>query len=223
MHPGMDAIEEWTQAQARVVGLVRGLGTEQAGTAVPACPDWTVRDLLSHVVGANVDVLAGQEPDEHDPVWTQSHVDRRAGRGIGALLAEWEPLTGPMRAWMGEHGTRPVNDVVVHEQDLRGALGVPGARDTPALAALRDRFAGRVAAAVDGAGLPPLALVGETWRTGPADAAVVVSASDFDLARAVLSRRSAGQLRSWTTRGDVDPYLSCFAVLGPLPEDDLVE
>jgi len=39
----------------------------------------------------------------------------------------------------------------------------------------------------------------------------------------VMSRRSAAQLRGWVERGDVAPYLSAFTVLGPLPDDDLVE
>ncbi len=51
----------------------------------------------------------------------------------------------------------------------------------------------------------------------------MLRASDVDLARAALSRRSAAQLRSWTVSGDVARYLDCFAFLGALPEADLVE
>ncbi|SDP39979.1 TIGR03083 family protein [Klenkia soli] len=211
------AIEEWTQAQARVIALVADLPAADVARRVPACPDWTVHDLVAHVVGVDADVLSGDEADDHNSGWTQAQVDARAGRGIGALIEEWHGLTEPLRAWMAEHGTRPMGDVVMHEQDLRGALGTPGAHDTPAMAQLRDRFAARVADAVAEAGLPPIALVGSTWRTGPEDAEVVLTASDFDLARAVQSRRSADQLRAWTTRGDVGRYLACFETLGPLP------
>jgi len=52
---------------------------------------------------------------------------------------------------------------------------------------------------------------------------VVVEAPDFDLARALLARRSEAQLRRWTTRGDVGPYLQAFAALGPLPAAELSE
>lgn len=49
--------------------------------------------------------------------------------------------------------------------------------------------------------------------SGPVDdAAVLVRAPDFDLARAVTSRRSAGRLRGRTERGDVEPYPEAFAV-----------
>jgi len=218
-----EAIEEWTRAQARVVELVEGIPAAEAARRVPACPDWSVRDLLAHVVGYSTDVLAGREADDHDARWTQAQVDARAGRGTAPLIAEWRGNTGPLRAWMAEHGVRPLNDVVIHEQDLRGALGIPGAHDTAALSALRDRFAGRVADAVAAAGLAPLGMRGGTWSHGPEDAAVVVRAPDFDLARAVVARRSADQLRSWTVRGDVEPYLDCFATLGPLPRRALTD
>jgi uncharacterized protein (TIGR03083 family) len=220
----VDEIEEWTRAQARVGELVAGLSPEEAGRPVPACPAWSVRDLLSHMVGLDVDVLAGDEPDDHNAGWTQRQVDERRGLDVSALLEEWARTIRPLRAWMAEHGTRPMGDVVIHEQDLRGALGVPGARDSPGMTVLRDRFAGRLADRVAAAGLPPVALVGETWRSGPEDGAgAVLRASDFDLARAVLTRRSAAQLRGWAVAGDVTPYLPHFALLGPLPEADLTD
>lgn len=221
----MDAIEEWTAAQGRVLALAANLSPAQAETAVPACPDWTARELLAHMIGLNADVLAGDEPDDHNEAWTRAQVERRAGTTVAELLAEWRGLTGPMRAWMRERGTRPMADVLIHEQDLRGAIGAPGAQDTEGLAALRGRFAGRLADGVTG--LPPLALVAPDWRWVSAgaveDAAVVVTASGFDLGRAVLARRSAAQLRRWTSRGAIDPYLPAFATLGGLPEQDLTE
>jgi uncharacterized protein (TIGR03083 family) len=222
----VDEIAEWTRAQQRVIALVTGLSADRVATTVPACPDWTVRDLLSHMVGLGADVVAGDEPDDHHAAWTARQVAARRDRDVEALVAEWQELAEPLRAWMAAHGTRPLGDVVIHEQDLRGALGEPGGQDTPAVAALRERFAGRFAARLD-PGLPPIALVGQAWSWcsagDPADAAVEVRARDFDLARALVTRRSAAQLRAWTIRGDVTPYLDAFALLGPLPDRDLAE
>ncbi|PVY97277.1 maleylpyruvate isomerase family mycothiol-dependent enzyme [Actinomycetospora cinnamomea] len=222
----MDEIAEWTRAQERVIALVAGLPAARAATTVPACPDWTVRDLLSHMVGLGADVVAGNEPDDHNAAWTARQVDARRDRDVDALVAEWRALTGPLQSWMAEHGTRPLGDVTIHEQDLRGALGEPGAQDTPATAAMRERFAGRLGARLDPE-LPPIALVGPGWswcsRGEPTDAPVELRASDFDLARALVTRRSAAQLGAWTVRGDVGPYLDAFAILGPLPERDLAE
>lgn len=50
---------------------------------------------------------------------------------------------------------------------------------------------------------------------------MVLEASAYDLFRALVSRRSAAQLRSWVVQGDVEPYLPLFAGLGDLPERDL--
>jgi uncharacterized protein (TIGR03083 family) len=221
----VDPIEEWSTAQQRVIDLVEDLPPERAELRVPACPDWTVRDLLSHMVGLGADVVAGDEPDDHNEGWTGRQVARRRGRDVAALVAEWREVAEPLRAAMRENGPRPLGDLIIHEQDLRGALGVPGGQDTPGLHAILDRFVPRFAARV--ADLPPVALVGDGWswasRGTPDDAAVVVRASDFDLARALVTRRSAAQLRAWTVRGDVTPYLDAFALLGSLPTTDLTE
>jgi uncharacterized protein (TIGR03083 family) len=220
----VDGIEEWSLAQQRVIGLVGDLAPEQAQVRVPACPDWTVRDLLSHMVGLGADVVAGDEPDDHNAGWTARQVARRRDRDVDALVEEWRSVAGPLRDWMVAHGTRPLFDVTIHEQDLRGALGVPGAQDTPAMAAVRDRYVARLADRLRGR--PPLSLLGERWRWDSApgtEPAVVVQAPDFELTRALLARRSAHQLRSWTVRGDAEPYLDAFTALGPLPETDLSE
>jgi uncharacterized protein (TIGR03083 family) len=219
----VDEIAEWSRAQARVIALMEAATDEQVGRTVPACPDWTAKDLFAHMVGLGSDVVAGDEPDDHDPGWTAKQVDQRKDRSVADLVTEWRETAEPLREWMAEHGTRPLGDVVIHEQDLRGALGVPGGQDTDGLAAIRDRFAPRV-----GARLPEgttLGLVGEAWSWAsdggdPEHADVVIAAPDFELARAVLARRSADQIRSWVRSGDVEPVLDAFATLGALPEDD---
>jgi uncharacterized protein (TIGR03083 family) len=218
-----DEIAEWSRAQARVIALVEAATDEQVATTVPACPAWTVRDLFSHMVGLGTDVVAGDEPDDHDPDWTAKHVDERKDRSVADLVEEWRETAEPLRAWMTEHGTRPLGDVVIHEQDLRGALGVTGGQDTEGFAAIRDRFAQRVAGRLPEG--TTLGLVGDTWSWAsdggdPEQADVVVVAPDPELARALLARRSADQIRSWTRRGDVEPVLDAFATLGPLPEGE---
>ncbi|WP_375500176.1 maleylpyruvate isomerase family mycothiol-dependent enzyme [uncultured Jatrophihabitans sp.] len=217
----MDPVTEWSAARRRVSLLVALLDPATANAPVPATPDWSVRDLLAHMVGLGVDVVAGDEPDDHNAAWTQRHVDDRRDRDIADLLAEWDDVAPQLESWMRAHNPRPLGDVIIHEQDLRGALGVPGGQDTPGLRAIRDQMVTRFAPNVTGA----LTLQGEQWSwSSPGDGPrTVVTASDFDLARAVVSRRSAAQLRSWTTSGDVEPFLDAFAVLGSLPDADLVE
>lgn len=223
-----DPVLAWRVTVERVCDLVLEHATVAPGrleARVPACPEWTGRDLLSHMVGLGADVLAGDEPDDHHPDWTARQVRMRRDRDVADLVVEWRSLVADLAAWMEQHGSRPLNDVVIHEQDLRGALGRPGARDTPALDIVRERMVGRFAGAV--AGLPPVALVGPGWtwvRGGTVDQArTVLEADDFELARALTSRRTETQLRSWTVRGDVGPYLGAFAALGDLPRRPLPE
>ena len=157
----VDAVEEWSRAQQRVIDLVADLPPERADLRVPACPDWTVRDLLSHMVGLGVDVVAGDEPDDHNETWTGRQVDTRRDHDVARLVAEWQAVAGPLRDWMRANNVRPLGDVIIHEQDLRGALGVPGGHDTDGLRAIRERFIGRFAPRVEN--LPPIALVGDTF------------------------------------------------------------
>lgn len=218
-----DVVTEWTGAQQRVIGLVGAATSAAVESRVPACPDWTVRDLLSHMVGIGADVVAGREPDDHNEQWTAAQVDARRDRDVAELIAEWRGLTDAMVAHLRASGDRPINDITIHEQDLRGALRIRGATDTAAAHHVRDRFAARLGDRVTG--LPTLALRGTDWRWRSSDdePTVVVAASDADLARALVSRRSAAQLRAWTVTGDVTPYLDAFAMLGGLPDTDLAE
>jgi uncharacterized protein (TIGR03083 family) len=205
----VDAVEEWSRAQQRVIDLVAGLPAERAAQRVPACPDWTVRDLLSHMVGLGADVVAGDEPDDHNAEWTSRQVQARRDRDVPALVAEWRAVAEPLRAWMRANTVRPLNDVLIHEQDLRGALGVPGGQDAEGWAAIL--------------GDDGWAWVSRGGADGVGGAAVVLRAPTFDLTRALVTRRSAAQLTGWTVRGDVGPYLDAFAMLGPLPSTDLAE
>ncbi|GAA1900103.1 maleylpyruvate isomerase family mycothiol-dependent enzyme [Lapillicoccus jejuensis] len=229
-----DEVALWQETQARVGGLVRAVEQEDPAALrrpVPACPDWSGRDLLAHMVGLGADVLAGDEPDDHNPSWTQAQVDARAGRDGAALVDEWDDLAPRLADWMRAHGTRPLGDVVIHEQDLRGALGRPGGRDSGGFAAIRDRMTGRLATRwAEHGGGRTLGLVadddGWTWCSAdvdPSGADVVLRASGFDLGRAVVARRTATQLRGWVVCGELGDGVQAFAVLGPLPEQPLPE
>ena len=221
------AINEWAAAWTRVWKLVDGLDDDRAGLTVPACPAWSVRELVAHMVGLVADVADDHEPGDHPGDWTAAQVEARRDRDLAALREEWTELEPRIVAWMQANTTRPLGDVVIHEHDLRGALDQPGAQVTPGLHALRDRMADGFAAQVAERGLDPIALTGDKWSMvshgTPEQAAVEVRARDFDLVRALMTRRSAEQLRSWTLSGDVTPYLPCFQALGPLPEQDLTD
>lgn len=227
------AATEWHAGFTRVSALVEETSEETMLVRVPATPDWTARDLLSHMVGLVHDVLADDEPDDHHPAWTRAQVEARAGRSAAELLAEWRGDAEAMLVHLRERAVRPLNDLLIHEQDLRGALGRPGARDTAGLRIVRDALAGRLAGRVEALGLPPVRL--ETteratdggpdwsWQSHPGEPGAVLRASSYDLTRALTTRRTADQLRSWVVAGDLEPHLPAFAQLGDLPREPLPE
>ncbi len=220
----MDAIKEWTQAQRRVIELTRLLSAEQAERQVPACPDWTVTQLLAHMVGLNADVLAGDEPEDHNAAWTQRQVDVRAGRYVAALTAECEGLTEAMRSWMGaqqpavQRRNHPRAGPARRRQPTwRAGYGRPGGDPGPDGEAVRGLGCGRQA----GARLAVEPGLGVRHRRGRARAGAV--RAGLRPGRALMSRRTAAQLREWTTGGDIEEYLPLFSGLGPLPDRPLPE
>jgi len=86
----VDPVLAWRDAFDRVCALVERLDDAELDARVPACPDWTVRDLLAHMVGLGVDVLAGDEPDDHNSAWTQ----RRSTPGAAGRRTTCSPSGG---------------------------------------------------------------------------------------------------------------------------------
>jgi Mycothiol maleylpyruvate isomerase N-terminal domain len=95
------------QFRTRMIGCLADPAHEpfDVERTVPACPDWTARDLFSHMVGLGSDVVAGDEPDDHNEDWTAKQVRERADRSVTELVDEWRGIAESLRAWMTEHGT----------------------------------------------------------------------------------------------------------------------
>jgi hypothetical protein len=101
---------------------------------VPACPPWTVHDLVSHLTGNCADVLKGNIAGLATDEWTGAQVDERRDRSTQEVLDEWAQV-GPMFASMiddfpGQYGRMVIGDVTVHEHDVRGAIDAPGERES---------------------------------------------------------------------------------------------
>ena len=117
----------YREARGRVTELVRDLDDDSLVTPVPACPDWRVRDLLCHMVGLPTDVNAGRIEGAGTDPWTAAQVASHRDCSRDDLLEEWAREAPAFEAIIPMiEPPRPVYDIVVHEQDMRGALGVPG-------------------------------------------------------------------------------------------------
>jgi uncharacterized protein (TIGR03083 family) len=221
---GGEIADRYADARARVVSLVADISDEQTATPVPGTPRWTVRELVSHMVGGPVDFLAGNLTDAGGESWTQAQVEARRGRSVASLLDEWDGVAdGLDTAIRDGHVPAPVSfDVITHEQDLRGALGAPATPDPLAVRFVTDGFAARVERVVAKAGLPPLQISDPAggWCRGP-DGGLHAEASEFEWFRALTGRRSTGQVSTFAWSGDPAPYLDLLSPFGPLRHGDV--
>jgi uncharacterized protein (TIGR03083 family) len=224
----MDTVQIYREEQACIAALVRGADAEQVGRIVPACPRWTLRDLVAHLVGVAADVMDGNLSGVGSEPWTSRHIEARRGRSVQELLAEWETLVEGMDqkipALPPVFHVSFLADIATHEQDVRGALDRPGARDTEAYARMREAFLFTLNRRVRRAGLPALRLQTEigVWTAGEGEPAVSVHCSDFELVRALSGRRSLRQIAGFRWEGDSNPYVPLIPNFEPSARD-LVE
>lgn len=105
------------------------------------CEGWTVRDVVSHLVGNAADLAAQNVEGVGTPEYNQRQVDERAGKSIEELFTEWDEqgpayeagiAALPKEVWeadyppwgtVGEALERMLEDIWVHSQDIRLALG----------------------------------------------------------------------------------------------------
>jgi hypothetical protein len=105
-----------------------------------------------------------------------------------------------------------VFDATLHEQDIRGALDRPGARDAQGVVVGLGFVEGALDSFVRSNALPTLELVSPEWSTvaGDGEAAVTVEASRFELFRTFGGRRSTDQFLALSWSGEPVPYLRIF-------------
>src|SRR5437899_915575 len=130
----LEAVYEETRA--RIVGLIRD-ADQDAVAVVPACPTWSVRDVLAHVTGLYADIVSGNLAGAATDDWTAAQVEARRAMPLDELLGESDEA-GPKLAAMiddfpGRYGTQVIADLAVHEHDIRGALDRAGARHSAAV------------------------------------------------------------------------------------------
>src|SRR5947209_3979434 len=134
----MRALETlYEQTRSRITALVVPLGRAAASTPLPACPAWSVHDVVAHMTVACSDILSGNIQGAATDSWTAAQVDARRATPLEELVAEWDEV-GPKYAaiiddFPGQYRRQAIGDVAVHEQDIRGALGRRGARDALAV------------------------------------------------------------------------------------------
>jgi len=206
----------------RITEICRRLEEAEARAAVPACPGWTVHDVIAHLSGNLADAVAGRLEDAGTERRTAEQVVARRRLSLTEVLQEWNEhalVVEPLMDGAGDIAHQGVADAVSHEHDIRGALGVPGARDCDAVRIGLAFAAARLVESAAERGISLLVRTGDGWELGPHEAEVLLTGEPFELLRAITGRRSVEQLRALEWKGDCEIALPAFW-WGPLHPAD---
>ncbi len=220
----------------RVAALVAGLGEPELARVVPACPEWTVHDLVAHLAGTAADVAARHTTGMPGPSWTAAQVERGSGRTVGELLTEWdEHADGAASAIEDRRVPAGVlHDLLVHEGDLVEALGA-AAPPWDGWAAAARLVVRQVVRGIRGSPSLVVRSAGIEWRSpddpgerrgaaagAPAPARSTVTVDFYELYRGLYSRRSREQMRRWEWDGSPEPWVDALPMFGPRDDEQPV-
>lgn len=180
--PDDQVCEAYRRTRESVLELLAQTPESAATHVVPACPEWTVQQTASHLVGVPEDLLAGRMEGITSDAWTNAQVQRHAGESLQELRAALEETIAPFDAMLtaisSPSNSQLVMDALTHEIDLREALGLGYEESSLPLSVAKawlvdliERRDSSAIAAIDASGC-----------------------SDFDLVRSLTGRRSATQM-----------------------------
>jgi uncharacterized protein (TIGR03083 family) len=180
--PAEEVVKSYVELRVRMIELLRSLPEEAASTRVPHCPDWTVQETVSHMVGTPESIMTGDMEGVPGEAWTQRQVERHRGHSLKDLADIWEAQGDAFVAVLSRIPqpvlSQVVFDVATHEQDVRCAVNMPGARDAASVAV----GVGYIKTLVDSRDDLDVDVI-NSW-----------SASEFDIFRSLAGRRSAEQI-----------------------------
>ena len=207
----------YRETRERLTSLLREFDGDALTAMVPACPGWCVRDVACHLVANVEDAMAGNLTIPPSEEATAAQLTRCANRDLTEMLETWAALAPSAEQVIDELGVWPaVIDVATHEQDIRGAVGRPGARQTRTI--------------WHGAGWlitelrTPISMViavedGEFTVGPPRTIELALATSRYEAFRWRMGRRSRAQLAGLDWSGDPAQVLDHLSVFGPASSD----
>ncbi len=196
--------------------FVAGLSPTQLATKLPACPDWSAREVIAHVAGIPADVAAGRLDGVGTDAWTQAHIDGRLGMTVDDIVTEWAETGSQAEAMASaappELVRSLISDLVTHDFDTRSGFGNTEYRDGAGAAIAYSNYANRLGTRlVERGESVRLIADGEEQIVGSGEVLATVRASRFELTRALTGRRSAAQVEAYTWEGDPAKFIDVFS------------
>ena len=230
----MNLIERYQFNRTSFQLLGRSLSESQGQVNVVATPEWTVSDNFAHMAGVADDVLAGRLEGVATDPWTEAQVQARRGRSLSELLEEWEskaPAVEELLMPMADQiDPRLVIDLWTHEQDVRGALGIPGGDRDKTLNWIVEQVVAGWQQRIERSDLNALQIeilpaVGDLQAQNDlktsGEPAGSLRITPFEAARLTLGRRSRQQILNYDWSGVADPaaYIDLLVVFSPAIQD----
>jgi uncharacterized protein (TIGR03083 family) len=218
----------YRETRERVTELITSLSDEELERMVPACPEWSVKDLFGHLAAIATDVVEGRWDGGGSPEWTARQIEERKQRRVEEIAHEWAESGAQLEG--GLDGLHPAvggglnGDAVTHEQDARGAVRRPGGTDSAGFAIALDSYTRFFGKRLKNAGMPAVEVKAgdKAWVAGNGDPMISVAAEPFEMLRSLTGRRTREQVLALAWSGDPEPYLDLFSMYGT-PEDELEE
>jgi uncharacterized protein (TIGR03083 family) len=208
----------YQDTKERILALV---GPGDWSTAVPACPGWSVRDVVAHVTAilddwVNNGPLSGPPTDAD----TAAGVARFNGRDVDSIVAVWDSAAVQLGKLAESDGVKaPLADLVVHEHDIRGATARAGERDSAAVICASDQLLTSLDTPVS----LRVTVEDAEYHCGPDDGPEIqLRTTRFEALRWRTGRRSPTQLANMDWSADPVPVLDHLYLFGPA-DADLVE
>lgn len=211
----------YRQSQGRIQQLIHK-GNEN--TQVEACPGWTVKDTIAHLLGVLADLTAGKIAEANGDDWGESHVLLARARSYADIAGEWHLRANTSPGVFQELGEILLADLVTHEFDIKQAIGNTQGRDEYVVRSVALFYLNALDHAWRAEGTPALRFITEdkSIDIGGDAPASSVTVGWWELMRLVSGRRSPDQVRALTWSTSPDPWINEMYVFGPR-ETPLVE
>lgn len=204
----------YRQSQGRILTLVNNANAE---LPVPACPGWSVRDTVAHLLGTLTDITAGKLDLSESDDWAAGQIERSQGRSVSDLSAEWHVKSNTSPGVFERYGALLIADLVTHEFDIKQAIGNTQGRDLQVVRTVALFFLSALDQAWREDGIPALRILTEdkALDIGGEEPGTSVEMSWWEIGRVVSGRRSIDQVQALTWSGDPTPWLDELFVFGP--------
>lgn len=230
----------YLDSQRRVVDLISPLSAAELDRLTPACPRWSVRDVLAHLADSSATFPDSSALVADSSVFALSaatfaacagdqaaalfpHAGADASRTVAELLASWQRhLPEVTQIPLSSQSWLPIlHEALSHEADIRGAIGAP-MLPADVLAAAWPLLTDPIERRLAPLGTVLLRLDEQLIMVGDGTPDVEVSATQFDFWRAWFGRRSRAQIAGWVRAGDPAGFAELLPVLPPR-DTDLIE